>query len=50
MTREQPTMVSRHLTRPRDRWITVTATLLTWIVAGVVELLLIVGLVLALVW
>jgi len=43
-------MVSRHLTRSRDRWITVSATLLTWIVAGILQTALIVGLVLALVW
>lgn len=50
MTREDSTKVSRQGRRSADRWITVSATLATWIVAGVLQTALIVGLVLALVW
>lgn len=50
MTREDSTKVSRQGRRSPDRWITVSATLSTWIVAGVLQTALIVGLVLALVW
>lgn len=52
MTREEPTKVSRQGRRDAGRWITLSlsATVETWILAGLLQAALIVGLILALVW